>query len=297
MDNKLFYIGKFGETVQHSEEDKDMVKEAELFSTGVHRGQEYTVDDLKTLADNFNAEESVPLQIDHSESAKDTVGFLEAVKVKGEKLMGQVRVIDEHAQSRITKKLMSKLSVSFYLQHTEEGFKPYKLREVSLVAFPQVKSARLFSENGYISDYEEQGGNSMDKVDLTELKAQLRTEVETEVHKEFSQLQARLEKLENIEEQFTETQITSKIEKFQADSKIVPAQGEALSRLLASFNEDQMKDFDEFMKNSQAVADFQEQGEVEQEDGEQEEKDERTQEEKDFDKFYEEHAKKYGHSL
>ncbi|MBE7118619.1 hypothetical protein [Bacillus cereus] len=123
--------------------DGDLVKDAELFSVGKHRGRNYTEDDLHRLANSFVPEEQVPLQLDHSESVRDTVGFLESVKVVGRKLMGKIRVVDNATKERVGKKLAKKLSISFY---TDEQGNPTKLREVSLVAFPQVKTATLFSE-------------------------------------------------------------------------------------------------------------------------------------------------------
>lgn len=295
---KLFYIGKFGETIPT--ENDEMIKEAEMFSTGVHRGVEYTEDDLNELVTNFDASEEIPVQLDHSESARDTVGYIQEASVKDGKLMGKLKIIDEYAKGRIDKGLMKKLSVSFYLKYTEEGFKPHKIREVSLVAFPQVKSARLFSENGYVSDYEEKGGDNMgdsvQKFSLEDIVAEVRKTVESEIHEQYSELQKKVEKLEGVEAKFTEAQVTSKIEKFQADNKIVPAQADSLTKLLGSFSEEQAQLFEEFMSNSMK-ADFSEQGEVNPEGGNDEEKDERTPEQKEFDEFYEKHAEKFGSSL
>jgi hypothetical protein len=289
-ENKLFYIGKFGETVPS---ETEMIKEAEMFSTGVHRGQEYTEEDLKTLVENFSEADQVPIQLDHSESARDTVGFLKEVFSKGGKLMGKVHIIDEYAKERIDKGLMNKLSVSFYLKHTEEGFRPHKLREVSLVAFPQVKGARLFSENGYVSDYEE-GGENMSQFDLEKFKEEQRKQIELEVHAEFDALKAKADKFEATQKALKLAEVNTKVEKFQADNKVVPAQAEALVKLLASFSEEQSTLFDAFMAENK-VADFSEQGEVEGAGGE--EKDTRTQEQKDFDSFYEEYTQKFGKSL
>jgi hypothetical protein len=296
LNERLYYIGKFTETVTN-EQDEDMLKMAELFSVGVHRGVEYTEQDLEELANNFDPSEEVPIQIDHSESAKDTVGYLESVEVKDGKLLGVLRIIDDFAKERIRKNLMKKLSISFYLKHTEEGFKPYKLREVSLVAFPQVKTARLFSENGYISTYDEnkEVGKMADKekaVNLSELRAEIRKEIEQEIHAEYAELTKRLEALEKVQQQFSESQVKAKIEAFQEENKIVPAQVDALEKLLKTFNEEQMGLFDEFMKNFQKV-DLSEQGEVQQPEKEQE----KDQAQDDFEKFYEEYVKKYGRTL
>ncbi|HHT7238481.1 hypothetical protein P9452_01950 [Bacillus mycoides] len=141
-------LQKFKESGQLAESfsansDGDLIKEAELFSTGTHRGRNYTESDLQALAESFNPEESVPVQLDHSESVKDTVGFLESVSVKGGKLLGKLRIVEEDIKKRVANKLAKKVSISFYTNSTG---KPTKLREVSIVAFPQVKTAQMFSE-------------------------------------------------------------------------------------------------------------------------------------------------------
>jgi hypothetical protein len=101
------------------------------------------------LVNSFNPEDNVPLQLDHSESVRDTVGFLSEVSVEGDKLMGVIRVVDDATKGRVGKKLARKLSISFY---TDKEGNPTKLREVSLVAFPQVKTATLFSEQPRLDD-------------------------------------------------------------------------------------------------------------------------------------------------
>lgn len=289
LDEQLYYIGKFTETV--NSDGEDMIRQAELFSVGVHRGVEYTQEDLEELARNFDPNEEIPVQIDHSESAKDTVGYLERVEVKDGKLLGTLRIIDDFAKERIRKKLMRKLSISFYLKHTDQGFKPYKIREVSLVAFPQVKTARIFSENGYISTYDEEEVEAMADKDL-DLREQIREEVEQEAHEEFAELRKRVEELEKIKQQFNESQIKARIEKFQEDKKVVPAQVESLEKLLKTFSEEQMSLFEQFMANARVV-DLSEQGEVPQHEKEPQ-KDEAQDE---FERFYEEYCKKYGRTL
>lgn len=141
--------GKLIESFSEVKHGEDMIKDAELFTVGKHRGREYTKKDLERLSQTFNAEEQVPLQLDHSESARDTMGFLESVRVVGNKLMGQVRIVDEVTKKKVAQKLMKKLSISFYVDSTGN---PEKIREVSLVAFPQVKTAQLFREENSLTD-------------------------------------------------------------------------------------------------------------------------------------------------
>lgn len=299
MNENLFYIGNFKESLPSEADEGRYLKEAEMFSTGVHRGVEYTEDDINALVGSFSADEDIPVQIDHSESARDTVGYIREAFAKDGKLMGKLEILDKQTQERIDMGLMKKLSVSFYLQHSEEGFKPHKIREVSLVAFPQVKGARLFSENGYVSDYETKGGKD---TMAQENKAQFSQEDVTKAVEEanatllaqYNELSEKVEALVEANAKFSESEVTHKVEKFAEDKLIVPAQKTALTELLGSFSEEQATLFEQFMSNSGKV-DLSEQGEFEQEDGS--EKDQRTQEQKDFDAFYEEYASKHGSKL
>lgn len=294
----MFYLGKLEEFAE-KKENGEMIKEALMFSVGKHRGTDYTQDDIDQLVKNFNAADKIPVQLDHSDSARDTVGFIESVEAKDGKLMGKLKIIDTYAKERIDLGLMNKLSIGFYLKETEEGFKPHALREVSLVAFPQVKGAQLFSENGYVSDYDEKGGTKMsvdknlETVNLSEIKAQLKAELESELAVQYSDLEKEVEALREVKTKFNESQVTSKIEKFSAESKVVPAQTDALTKLLSSFSQEQMAAFEEFMSNSQKV-DFSEQAE---QGGTDEHPNTKKDEPSEFDKFYEEHAAKYGKTL
>lgn len=140
---KINKFNETGELLSTFSEGVDLIKDAELFSVGVHRGRNYTSEDLLALANSFDATEQIPIQLDHSESIKDTVGYLEEVNVTGDKLMGKIRIIEDTVKKRVSEGLAKKLSISFY---TDEKGNPTKIREVSLVAFPQVKSAQLFHE-------------------------------------------------------------------------------------------------------------------------------------------------------
>lgn len=247
----LRYQGKFTEFSEATPEGEDLIKEAEMFSTGKHRGKEYTKKHLQTLVDTFSKEDEIPIQLDHSESARNTVGFLEETSVKGDKLYGKLRVIDEWAKERVDKKLLNKLSVSFY---TDKEGNPTRLREVSLVAFPQVKGAKLFSENGFVSEVEELEQFEEVQPMPEETNVDKFAELEAAYAERFSQLEGKLQK-------FAEEKVSAKVEKFQESNKVVPAQKESLTKLLASFSEEQAEAFEEFMSNAGKV-EFQEVAEV-----------------------------------
>ncbi|QFG05856.1 scaffolding protein [Bacillus phage 276BB001] len=282
---KLIFISEFSEgSSEDQPEDGVMIKEAELFTSGVHRGMEFTEDDIETLATNFSADEGIPVQLDHSESAKDTVGYLKEVSSKGGKLLGKLAIIDEYAQKRIEKGLMKKLSVSFYSTQTEDGLRPAKLREVSLVAFPQVRSAQLFSETEYFPQAEEKEGDT-EMADKQEQGLTL---------EQFNELKSQYDAMQKQVEKFSQEALEHKIVKFQEEKKVVPAQKDALSKLLSSFSSEQFDLFNEFMENASKV-DFSEQGEVQQQDGEQ--KVTQDDEDAEFEKFMEQYEKEHGKTL
>jgi len=251
----LHYEGKFTE-FSEANPSEDLIKEAIMFSVGTHRGKEYTESHLQTLVDSFSKDDEIPVQLDHSESARDTVGYLEEASVKDGKLMGKVRIIEEFAKERIAKKLLKKLSVSFY---TDKEGNPTRLREVSLVAFPQVKGAKLFSENGFSSESDElEQFEEVQPMPEENVLPQNFTELENA----YKQLAEKMEAQENRLQKFAEEKVATKVEKFQESNKVVPAQKESLTKLLASFSEEQAEAFEEFMSNMGAV-EFQEVAEVE----------------------------------
>ena len=275
---ELYYLGTFAEGKTLTADKYTRL--GELFAAGTHRGVTYTKEDIEQLIKEFNPEEEIPVQLDHSESARDTVGFVRKVYREDNRLMGELEILDEEVQKRIDKGLMKKLSIGFYTRETDDGFKPYKLREVSLVAFPQVKTARLFSEGNYISDYKEDE-KKMDE-NTQEFNAQ-----------ELIEKYQELEKLVGI---LSEEKISSRVNKFSEEGKIVPAQRDALSKLLLSFSAEQSKLFDEFMANSKVLS-MQEVGQFEQHSADEEPKPKMSKEQEEFEKFYEEHIKKFGASL
>lgn len=278
----------------------DLYKDAELFSVGTHRGVEYTEEDLQMLVDTFFPEDNIPIQLDHSDSAKDTVGFLQKVSLSGGKLYGKLRIIDKEAQEKAKNGLYKKLSISFYLENFNGKAKPYRIREVSLVAFPQVKSAQMFSEDGsLISNYEDNGGNKMDVLTKKEL-----TRVGELIDKaldhnrgsldeaEVKELHVLLKKVEAIHEKAKkQASKTSLSEVIDRATTIAFAKQALKVSEKAQFNKLPMeakfsklkKDIDSLQKSPYAKALLAEK---------------KAQEEKEaFERFYEEHASKHGKSL
>lgn len=117
---------------------------ARLFTAGTHRGRLYTKQDLKDLASTFRAPQtelsdwSVPVQLDHSSSARDTQGHIRSVFVRGDNdLMGVLRFVGEEAIRPVRERRYRKLSVGIRLTQ------PKRLKEVSVTPFPQVDGAAM----------------------------------------------------------------------------------------------------------------------------------------------------------
>ncbi|CAH0256449.1 hypothetical protein SRABI80_03111 [Peribacillus frigoritolerans] len=275
----------------------DLYKEAELFSVGTHRGVEYTEEDLKVLVDTLHPEDDIPVQLDHSESAKDTVGFLQEVSLSGGKLFGKLKIIDKEAQEKAQNGLYKKLSISFYLENFNGKAKPYRIREVSLVAFPQVKSAQMFAEDGsLISNYED-GGNNMktENKNLERLGFLLNKALNTNEPlsvAEIKELHALWALMEDIEkekkEKCEQEELGEKIDRAVNKSMIQFALKRqkqiSFDKLPASEKFNKLKkELDGLQKSPYVKALL---------------KEKKEQEEKEaFERFYEEHANKHGRSL
>jgi len=84
----------FSEDIQPGE---SITKPARLFYVGKHKGRNYTKSDLAKIVQNFNPDEEIPLQLDHSKSARETIIFPKKVWLSDEG-------IDEKRVERLSKK-------------------------------------------------------------------------------------------------------------------------------------------------------------------------------------------------
>ncbi|MGE1163205.1 hypothetical protein ACQJ0Y_07850 [Peribacillus simplex] len=277
-----------------------LYKDAELFSVGTHRGVEYTEEDLQVLVDTFFPEDNVPIQLDHSDSAKDTVGFLQEVSLSGGKLFGKLKIIDEEAKKKTKNGLYKKLSISFYLEDFNGKAKPYRIREVSLVAFPQVKSAQLFAEKGsLISNYEDNGGNKMDVLTEKEL-----TRVGELIEKaldhnrgsldeaEVKELHSLLKKVEAIHEKARKKSSTTSLSEVIGRATTI-AFGKQALKVSKQAQFDKLPMEEKFSKLKRELDGLQKAPLVKAFLAEKKEQEEKEA----FERFYEEHAKRHGRSL
>jgi len=122
-------------------DSESLVKKARLFYVGTHKGHDYSADDLKKVADSF---EEVPLQRDHSKSARDTVGIVRKTWLKqdGRELHGELEFLGRDPVEKVRLGLWKKLSVGMTIKQPE-----MKLMEVSVTLFPALAGAKVFSDN------------------------------------------------------------------------------------------------------------------------------------------------------
>lgn len=120
--------------------------QARLFTAGTHRGRTYTTDDLDEMVASFKppatelSDWDVPIQLDHSASARDTQGHIRAVWRDGQDLMGTLRFVGQQAIQPVRERRYRKLSVGIQLT------RPRRLKEVSVTPFPYVTQAAIFKQ-------------------------------------------------------------------------------------------------------------------------------------------------------
>jgi hypothetical protein len=117
-----------------------LIHDLPVFKAGTYRDVVYSEDYIdRNLVGQFSVDEDVPVQADHNPSAFATLGWVKAVSRKGSMMLSDFLLIDENAIARWKKGLIKKFSISVNILQD-------KLREISIVAFPYVKSARVHGE-------------------------------------------------------------------------------------------------------------------------------------------------------
>lgn len=111
-----------------------------VFKAGKHREFDYSqkwIDQF--LIGQFDASEDVPIQRDHSDESYATLGYVKKLYRDGDMVYADMLLIDDTAISRWKKGLMKKWSVGISRE--------MKLAEISAVAFPYIKEARVHSDS------------------------------------------------------------------------------------------------------------------------------------------------------
>lgn len=138
-------------------------KRARLLTVGKHNDIEFTSADLNKIVAQFDS--PVPIQLSHSTSVKDTVGFVTALWLEndGAELHGTMEFRDPAAIEKVKLGLWSKVSTGIYLKNPA-----MKLFEVSMTPFPADEKAVIL--NAAKAEIKK-GSETMDKLDKKDEKA------------------------------------------------------------------------------------------------------------------------------
>lgn len=124
---------------QEETEDGLLLHDIPVFKAGRHREFDYSTQWIdKFLIGQFDSSEDIPIQRDHSDESYATLGYVKKLYRNGDMVYADMMLIDETAISRWKKGLMKKWSVGISRE--------FKLAEISAVAFPYIKEARVHSD-------------------------------------------------------------------------------------------------------------------------------------------------------
>lgn len=169
-------------------------REAMLFEAGDYpdKGISISESDLEKLSSDNS---DIPIKIEHSETPLDgVIGVLKQVWKEGKRLLGKIQFTDE-AWALICKAGSKRLSIGLAKDKS-------KILEVSLVKYPRVANARVFS-----------GGVEFNSGEIKEVNMSIETDEIQNLRKENQLL-----KLAAFERE-----ADGEIERFKRSGKLVPA--------------------------------------------------------------------------
>jgi hypothetical protein len=273
-----FYISNLPDN--KFQETDGLVTGIEAFKAGTWRGVKYTPAHLQEMADNFKRlkEDGLlepPMKVDHSESAKDVVGWVQNLYVDGDSLMADVLFTEQEAIEKVRRGTWRKVSSEIYSRYKEEANgKDYGMvfRALSIVSIPHLKNIKGIILNGEaleeeademkLEDFQNMLDEKLksiekDKVDFAEVSKSLMSEFKefyAEVVQKYRE-EAELAKADakKMAEAVKASAIKDEVTAYSESGKIVPAQADTLSKLLGTFSDEQAELFKKFMENSEAV--------------------------------------------
>lgn len=138
--------------------EESIIKKARIFYTGTHKGRVYTKEDMKRIVDNFDPAEGIPLQLDHSKSAKDTIGYPRTMELSsdGKEIYSNIEILGKDNVEKVRLGLWKKLSAGLSLKLPE-----MKADHVAVTPFPALSSATLFSKYGENAEKTQQALQNM----------------------------------------------------------------------------------------------------------------------------------------
>lgn len=272
-----YYISNLPFEAYEESEKGFLLKGIEAFRAGTWRGRTYTVENLEEMAANFKSlrDENLlepPMKVDHSESARDQIGWIENLYVEGDSLLADVLFTEKDAMEKVKRGTWKKVSAEIYSNYKEEANgKNYGMvfRALSIVSIPQLKSIKGIVLNSEsiedevnIGMTEEQmkalldeklAGLGENKVDFSELSTNLldgfKSFYSDEVQKYKDEAEQAKTDAAEMAKAVKANAIANEVKEYSEAGKIVPAQEEALTELLGSFSEEQKELFSKFMEN------------------------------------------------
>lgn len=272
-----YYISNLPFEAYEESEKGFLLKGIEAFRAGTWRGRAYTVENLEEMAANFKSlrDENLlepPMKVDHSESARDQIGWIENLYVEGDSLLADVLFTEKDAIEKVKRGTWKKVSAEIYSNYKEEANgKNYGMvfRALSIVSIPQLKSIKGIVLNSEsiedevnIGMTEEQmkalldeklAGLGENKVDFSELSTNLldgfKSFYSDEVQKYKDEAEQAKTDAAEMAKAVKANAIANEVKEYSEAGKIVPAQEEALTELLGSFSEEQKELFSKFMEN------------------------------------------------
>ncbi|MGE0493276.1 MAG: hypothetical protein AB7S38_28975 [Vulcanimicrobiota bacterium] len=117
-----------------------------LFYAGRHKGRDYTEQDLDDVVEQFHSpiggeDWEAPSQVDHSDSARDTIGHPRRVWRDGKELFGILRFIGEEPVRKAKNGLWRRVSAGFTRVNGR-----LKLDHVGITPFPALTRAATFDD-------------------------------------------------------------------------------------------------------------------------------------------------------
>lgn len=215
---------------------------------------------------------STPIQLDHSESARDTFGNVRKLWRQGKELFATLRFVGAEAVAKVKNKTWKRLSV---------GLRPnFSLREVSVTPFPWHTDAETFKEDIPLSTTAQTEAASA----AAQTQAATTTAADTSIN--FAERLAEQErKLADQERKFAErtaaleaqaaqqatmlekqatvirfTELTAMVDKFSESGKTVPVMREKELAFIKTLSDEQLALFSELKDTQPKLIDYSKRG-------------------------------------
>jgi hypothetical protein len=236
-----------------------------LFRSGKWRGIEIPESELDSIIKNFEelkkyGEDSIPLILNHeSENIHSKVGKITSIWREGNEIKGNLKILDNTAATKVINGIYEDFSpflVKNYEFDTGEGKKVlpgWTLRDESFVVHPLDKKLNLtMKEESNLMD-EKEKLELTEKVKTLEEELKKTKEEQERIQKENDEYK---QKLEMYEKEKNQREVEDKLKMFEEQGKLLPAQHENNKQLLLTMSEEQVKMWEDGIKNLPEVVDF-----------------------------------------